>query len=129
MGLIRTVTSLLASLVPQVTCSLRREWCDGFRDSPAKAKPYPIVKIAKSIGIKEKELELYGNYKAKIELSLLKRIKARPLGKYVLVTAITPTPLGEGKAVTTIGLAMALNRIGKRLSPASVSHPWGRYLE
>ena len=79
-----------------------------------KAKPYPIVKIAKSIGIKEKELELYGNYKAKIELSLLKRIKARPLGKYVLVTAITPTPLGEGKTVTTIGLAMALNRIGKK---------------
>ena len=79
-----------------------------------KTKPYPIVKIAQSIGIKEKELELYGNYKAKIELSILKRIKARRLGKYVLVTAITPTPLGEGKTVTTIGLAMALNRIGKK---------------
>ena len=79
-----------------------------------KTKPYPIVKIAKSIGIKEKELELYGNYKAKIDLEILKRIKARPLGKYVLVTAITPTPLGEGKTVTTIGLAMALNRIGKK---------------
>ena len=79
-----------------------------------KTKPYPIVKIAKSIGIKEKELELYGNYKAKIELSILKRIKSRRLGKYVLVTAITPTPLGEGKTVTTIGLAMALNRIGKK---------------
>lgn len=79
-----------------------------------KTKPYPIAKIAKSIGIKEKELELYGNYKAKIDLALLKRIKARPLGKYVLVTAITPTPLGEGKTVTTIGLSMALNRIGKK---------------
>lgn len=79
-----------------------------------KTKPYCITKIGKSIGIKEKELELYGNYKAKIDLSILKRIKDRPLGKYVLVTAITPTPLGEGKTVTTIGLSMALNRIGKK---------------
>lgn len=79
-----------------------------------KIKPYQITKIAKSIGIKEKELELYGNYKAKIDLAILKRLKDRPLGKYVLVTAITPTPLGEGKTVTTIGLSMALNRIGKK---------------
>ena len=79
-----------------------------------KIKPEQITKIAKSIGIKEKELELYGNYKAKIDLSILKRIKDRPLGKYILVTAITPTPLGEGKTVTTIGLSMALNRIGKK---------------
>lgn len=79
-----------------------------------KTKPYPIAKIAKSIGIGEKELELYGNFKAKIDLSILKRIQGRPLGKYVLVTAITPTPLGEGKTVTTIGLSMALNRIGKK---------------
>lgn len=79
-----------------------------------KARPYKISKIAKALGIKEKELEFYGNYKAKIDLSILKRIKDRPLGKYVLVTAITPTPLGEGKTVTTIGLSMALNRIGKK---------------
>lgn len=79
-----------------------------------KIKPEQITKIAKSIGIKEKELELYGNYKAKIDLSILKRIEKKPLGKYVLVTAITPTPLGEGKTVTTIGLSMALNRIGKK---------------
>lgn len=79
-----------------------------------KTKPYPITKIAKSLGIKENELELYGNYKAKIDLSILKRIKDRPRGKYVLVTAITPTPLGEGKTVTTIGLSMALHRIGKK---------------
>lgn len=77
-------------------------------------KPHPIVKIAKSIGMREKELQLYGNFKAKIDLSILKRIKDRPLGKYVLVTAITPTPLGEGKTVTTIGLSMALQRIGKK---------------
>lgn len=79
-----------------------------------KIKPEQITKIAKSIGIREKELELYGNYKAKVALSILKRIKGKPLGKYILVTAITPTPLGEGKTVTTIGLSMALNRIGKK---------------
>ncbi|HAH20021.1 MAG TPA: formate--tetrahydrofolate ligase [Candidatus Omnitrophica bacterium] len=79
-----------------------------------KVKPYKISKIAKSIGIKENELELYGNYKAKIDLSILKRIKNRQLGKYVLVTAITPTPLGEGKTISTIGLSMALNSIGKK---------------
>lgn len=79
-----------------------------------KTKPYRITKIAGAIGIKEKELELYGNYKAKIDLSILRRIKDKPLGKYVLVTAITPTPLGEGKTVNTIGLSMALNRIGKK---------------
>jgi formate--tetrahydrofolate ligase len=79
-----------------------------------RVKPYHIARIARSIGIKEKELQLYGNYKAKIDLSVLERIRHRPLGKYVLVTAITPTPLGEGKTVTTIGLSMALNRIGKK---------------
>lgn len=79
-----------------------------------KTKPYPILKIAKSIRVRERELELYGNFKAKIDLSILERIKDRPLGKYVLVTAITPTPLGEGKTVTTIGLSMALNQIGKK---------------
>ena len=65
-----------------------------------KTKPYPITRVAKSIGIKENELELYGNYKAKIDLSVLKRIKNKPRGKYILVTAITPTPLGEGKTIT-----------------------------
>ena len=79
-----------------------------------KTKPYSITRVAKSIGIKENELELYGNYKAKIDLSVLKRIKNKPLGKYILVTAITPTPLGEGKTVTTIGLSMALSSLGKK---------------
>ncbi len=78
------------------------------------AKIAPVVKIARSLGIREKELELYGNYKAKINLSILARLKSRPCGKYIDVTAITPTPLGEGKTVTTIGLSMALNRIGKK---------------
>jgi len=73
-----------------------------------------IMEIAESIGLSEKHLELYGNYKAKVSLDVIEDFKDRPDAKYVDVTAITPTPLGEGKTVTTIGLAMALNRIGKK---------------
>ncbi|MFC1632099.1 formate--tetrahydrofolate ligase [Candidatus Omnitrophota bacterium] len=79
-----------------------------------RAKLTPIKTIAKKLGLKEKELELYGDYKAKVSLSVLERLKKRSNGKYIDVTAITPTPLGEGKTVTTIGLAMGLNRIGKK---------------
>jgi formate--tetrahydrofolate ligase len=78
------------------------------------AKMKPIVKIAEDIGLSEDDLELYGKYKAKIVLELAERLKDRPSGKYVDVTAITPTPLGEGKTVTTVGLAMALNKIGRK---------------
>lgn len=78
------------------------------------AKLEPIKAIAKKLGLKEKELYLYGDYKAKISLSVLGRLKKNKNGKYIDVTAITPTPLGEGKTVTTIGLAMSLNRIGKK---------------
>jgi len=80
------------------------------------AKLKPITEIAKQIGINEDELELYGKYKAKIELSILERLKNKPNGKYIDVTAITPTPLGEGKTVTTIGLSLGLAKIGKRVS-------------
>jgi formyltetrahydrofolate synthetase len=73
-----------------------------------------IDEIAKSLGVKTDELERYGDYKAKIKLGILERIKSNPTGKYVDVTAITPTPLGEGKTVTTIGLSMGLNKIGKK---------------
>ncbi len=76
--------------------------------------PKPIVEIAEAIGLKPTDLELYGEHVAKIKLDVLKRKQRRRLGKYIVVTAITPTPLGEGKTVTTIGLALALNRIGKR---------------
>ncbi|MCM8799734.1 MAG: formate--tetrahydrofolate ligase [Candidatus Omnitrophica bacterium] len=81
-----------------------------------KAKIEPIVKIAKKLKIDKKYLIPFGRYIAKIDLSILERINKFPLGKYILVTAITPTPLGEGKTVTTIGLAMALNRLGKLTS-------------
>ncbi|MCL4534406.1 MAG: formate--tetrahydrofolate ligase [Bacteroidetes bacterium] len=78
------------------------------------ARMKPITEIAKQIGILDDELELYGKYKAKVSLDILERLKDRPDGKYIDVTAITPTPLGEGKTVTTIGVSQALNRIGKR---------------
>lgn len=77
------------------------------------AQMKPVTEIAAGIGIDYEHLELYGNYKAKISLDLLKELKDKPNGKYIDVTAITPTPLGEGKTVTTIGLAMGLSKIGK----------------
>lgn len=73
-----------------------------------------IREVADSIGLDEKYLELYGNYKAKVSLDVIEDFKDRPNGKYIDVTAITPTPLGEGKTVNTIGLSMALNKIGKK---------------
>jgi len=75
----------------------------------------PIAEIAATVGISEDELERYGDYKAKVDLGVLDRLADAPRGKYIDVTAITPTPLGEGKTVTTIGLSMALARIGKNV--------------
>ncbi|XP_028676965.1 C-1-tetrahydrofolate synthase, cytoplasmic [Erpetoichthys calabaricus] len=70
--------------------------------------PKPIEKLTKEIGLFSHEIELYGKTKAKILLSTLKRLKSQPDGRYVVVTGITPTPLGEGKSTTTIGLVQAL---------------------
>ena len=75
----------------------------------------PIMEIAGKLGLAEDELDLYGRYKAKVHLDVLKRLQDRPNGKYIDVTAITPTPLGEGKTVTTIGLSQALGAIGKNV--------------
>jgi formate--tetrahydrofolate ligase len=80
-----------------------------------KAKMKPIREIANKLGIQEDELELYGNYKAKVDLKVLDRLAGAKQGKYIDVTAITPTPLGEGKTVTTIGLSQALAQIGKNV--------------
>ena len=82
----------------------------------SKAKKEPIEKIAQKLNIDAKYLIPYGKYIAKIDLEILSKITNKRQGKYVLVTAITPTPLGEGKTVTTIGLSMALNRLGKLTS-------------
>ncbi len=75
----------------------------------------PIIEIAESVGLTEDDLELYGKYKAKVHLDVLDRLKDRPNGKYIDVTAITPTPLGEGKTTTTVGLSQAIGRLGKRV--------------
>lgn len=76
----------------------------------------PIVEVAEEAGILRSELELYGDYKAKIKLEILDRLKDAPDGKYIDVTAITPTPLGEGKTTTTVGLSQALGaHLGKKV--------------
>lgn len=79
-----------------------------------EAKMLPITKVAEGLGIQEDELELYGKYKAKVSLDVLKRLENKPDAKLVLVTAINPTPAGEGKTTTNVGLSMGLNKIGKK---------------
>ena len=78
-----------------------------------QAKLVPISKIASELGITEEELEPYGRFKAKLNDSLYNRLKDRPDGKLILVTAINPTPAGEGKTTTTAGLGQAMKKIGK----------------
>ena len=78
-----------------------------------RANIKPIKEIAKSLGINESDLDFYGKYKAKINDSLFEKIKNNPEGKLVLVTAINPTPAGEGKTTTTIGLGQAMSKLGK----------------
>jgi hypothetical protein len=73
-------------------------------DIAQAAKMKPIVQIAREAGILEDELEFHGKYKAKVSLSVLNRLKDHPNGKYIDVTAITPTPLGEGKTTTSVGV-------------------------
>ena len=78
-----------------------------------KAECLPIKEIAKSLSIEEDDLEFYGKYKAKLPLSLVDKYSDRPDGKLILVTAINPTPAGEGKTTVTVGLGEAMNKIGK----------------
>ncbi len=75
----------------------------------------PILEIADKVGIERSDIELYGNYKAKIDYNMLARMEDKPDGKLILVTAISPTPAGEGKTTTSVGLGDALNRIGKNV--------------
>lgn len=79
-----------------------------------EAKMEHIKDVAAQIGIKEDELEFYGKYKAKLSDELEKRVAGNPDGKLVLVTAINPTPAGEGKTTVSIGLTQALNRLGRK---------------
>ena len=77
-----------------------------------KAEMKPIQDIASKLNLNEEDLEVYGKYKAKLEDQSWKRIKDRPDGKLILVTAVTPTPAGEGKTCTSIGLAQAFGKLG-----------------
>lgn len=78
------------------------------------AKMKPIKEIAEKVGLDEDDLELYGKYKAKISLEAISQLKEKENGKLILVTAINPTPAGEGKTTTMIGLSQALNKLGKK---------------
>ena len=77
-----------------------------------------ITEIAAAAGIEDKYLELYGNYKAKVDYALLRDRAEQPDGKLILVTAINPTPAGEGKTTTTVGLADGMRKIGKKVAIA-----------
>ena len=104
----RTESRPLSPLLPKkpVPCDL---------DIAQAATLQPIQRIAREVGIRPEELELFGEFKAKVRLEILDRLRDRPTGKYIDVTAITPTPLGEGKTTTTIGLAQAIGaHLGKR---------------
>ncbi|KAF5057299.1 formate--tetrahydrofolate ligase [Proteiniclasticum sp. QWL-01] len=79
-----------------------------------QTKMDPIVDVAAKIGLGPDDLDMYGKYKAKITIEALKKLQDKPDGKLILVTAINPTPAGEGKSTTTVGLGQALNRLGKK---------------
>ena len=79
-----------------------------------EATMLPIRDVAAQLGIEEEYLESYGRYKAKLSQKLWDHIKDRPDGKLVLVTAINPTPAGEGKTTTTVGLGQAMGKLGKK---------------
>ena len=84
----------------------------------------PIAQVAGRLGIQEDELELYGRYKAKLSEGFLEGLEKRPSGKLILVTAINPTPAGEGKTTTSVGLGQAFGKLGKRRLSLCGSLPW-----
>ena len=79
-----------------------------------KAEMKPIVEIGEKVGIAPENLENYGPYKAKLSLKFTNEVLSKPQGKLILVTAISPTPAGEGKTTTTVGLGQALSKLGKK---------------
>ena len=80
-----------------------------------QAKMQKITDVAAKLGIGEDDIELYGKYKAKLSYDLIRRVEEKQPGKLILVTAITPTPAGEGKSTTTVGLAQGMHKLGKRV--------------
>jgi methylenetetrahydrofolate dehydrogenase (NADP+) / methenyltetrahydrofolate cyclohydrolase / formyltetrahydrofolate synthetase len=132
-----TVAMLLQNVVDSATKYFERQKARAIVPLPLKLltpvpsdiaisraqHPKQITVVAKEIGILKHELEPYGAYKAKVDLSLLKRLEHRRNGRYVVVTGITPTPLGEGKSTTTVGITQALGGHLKRVAFANVRQP------
>ncbi|KAF2732294.1 FTHFS-domain-containing protein [Polyplosphaeria fusca] len=132
-----TVAMLLQNVVDSADAALERQKARHITPLPLKLEdpvpsdiavsrkqhPKPITIIAKEVGIMPHELEPYGASKAKVDLSLLKRFEHRRNGRYVLIAGITPTPLGEGKSTTTVGLAQALGAHLGRICFANVRQP------
>ncbi|KIM28505.1 hypothetical protein M408DRAFT_8661 [Serendipita vermifera MAFF 305830] len=113
-GLVGKVTPLKLNVLEKVPSDI---------EIAVAQTPKPVTLLAEEIGIRPDELESYGKYKAKVELSILDRLKNRKNGKYVLISGITPTPLGEGKSTTTIGLAQAIGAHLNRPAFACVRQP------
>lgn len=132
-----TVAMLLQNVVNSANAYQDRQKARHITPLPIKLKePVPsdiaisraqhpklITKVASEVGIEEQELEPYGAYKAKVDLKLLKRLEHRRNGKYILVSGITPTPLGEGKSTTTMGLTQAIGAHLNRIAFANVRQP------
>lgn len=132
-----TVAMLLQNVVDAATASFQRERSRHIRPLPLKLKspvpsdiaisraqhPKHIARVASEVGVLPNELEPYGAHKAKVDLSLLKRLGHRRNGRYVVVTGITPTPLGEGKSTTTMGIVQALGGHLDRVAFANVRQP------
>lgn len=132
-----TVAMLLQNVVDSATSYFERQKARAILPLPLKLQtpvpsdiaisraqtPKQITRLAGEIGIAAHELEPYGAYKAKVDLSLLKRLEHRRNGRYVVVTGITPTPLGEGKSTTTMGLTQAIAGHLNRVAFANVRQP------
>lgn len=132
-----TVAMLLQNVIDAATTYFERQKARHIKPLPLKLvtpvpsdiaisrtqRPKPITMVAKEVGIAPHELEPYGAYKAKVDLALLQRLGHRRNGRYVLVTGITPTPLGEGKSTTTVGLTQALAGHLDRIAFANVRQP------
>lgn len=132
-----TVAMLLQNVVDSATAYFERQNARHITPLPLKLKspvpsdiaisraqrPKPITLIASEVGIAPHELEPYGAYKAKVDLTLLERLSHRRNGRYVLVAGITPTPLGEGKSTTTMGLTQAIAGHLNRIAFANVRQP------
>ena len=89
------------------------------------AEMYPIGKIAAELSIAEEDIEYHGHYKAKLSEQLFQKLDSKPNGKLILVTAINPTPAGEGKTTVSVGLADALHQIGKKNSSGTAGTVFG----